>query len=70
MNNRSFVSLLLLFSLIMLPVSAIIAHAAHGKALSHTWLHLHGLFGVIFLVSGIFHVCYNWRTLKNHLKFK
>jgi hypothetical protein len=70
MNKRAVVSLLLLFSLIMLPVSAIIIHATHGRIISHTWLHLHAMFGLIFLIAGVFHAVYNWRALKNYLKVK
>jgi len=70
MNKRAVVAITLLFTLVMLPVSAIIEHATHGRIISHTWLHLHGLFGLIFLIAGIFHAVYNWRTLKNYLRFK
>jgi protein-S-isoprenylcysteine O-methyltransferase Ste14 len=70
MNKRAVVSLTLLFSLVMLPVSAIIIHATHGSKTSHTWLHLHAIFGLIFLIAGIFHAVDNWRTLKNYLKAK
>ena len=67
MNKRAIVSLILLFSLIMMPVSGIIVHITHGKAISHTWLHLHALSGIIFSIAGMFHVVYNWRILKNYL---
>ena len=70
MNKRAIVSLILLFSLIMMPVSGIIVHATHRAAISHTWLHLHGLFGVIFLIAALCHVVYNWRILKNYLAGK
>jgi uncharacterized membrane protein len=67
MNKRAVVSLILLFSLCMLPVSGFLVHAKHGSAVNHTWLHLHVLFGIIFCIAGVFHVSYNWKVLKNHL---
>jgi hypothetical protein len=67
LNKRGVVSLILLITLIMMPVSAAIVHATHGGAISHKWLHLHALFGVIFIVAGIYHVVHNWRTLKHYL---
>jgi uncharacterized membrane protein len=67
LNKRIIVSLILLFSLIMMPVSAVIVHSTHGTAVSHTWLHLHVVFAVTFTVAGAYHVVYNWRTLKYYL---
>jgi uncharacterized membrane protein len=69
-SNRGVVSLMLLFTFIMMPVSGIIVHVMHGTKTSHTWLHLHGLFGVLFMIAGIFHVVYNWRVLKNYVLSK
>jgi len=66
-SQRAIVSLTLLLTTIMMPVSAWIVHATHGTALSHTWLHLHVLFGVMFIIAGVFHIIYNWRTLIHHL---
>ena len=70
LNKREVVSSILLVTLIMMPISAIIVHVAHGKAVSHLWLHIHVVFGVLFAVAGIFHVAYNWRTLKHYLTGK
>ena len=67
LNKRGIVSLVLLLSLIMMPVSAVIVHISHGTAVSHVWLHLHVIFAVTFTVAGIYHVVYNWRTLKSYL---
>jgi predicted transporter len=71
MNKRVIVSLALLASLIMTPVSAVIVHVTHGKEIiSHAWLHLHVLFGFIFVAAGIYHIVNNWRTLKYYLMGK
>ena len=67
LNKRALVSLILLVTLIMMPVSAGIIHTTHGLAISHTWLHLHVIFGVAFIIAGTYHIIYNWRILKNYL---
>ena len=69
-NKRLIVSLILLVTLITMPVSGIIVHVTHGAKTSHTWLHLHVVFGVIFIIAGIYHVIYNWRALKHYLAGK
>ena len=69
-NRRKVVSSILLATFIMMPVSAVIIHVTHGKAVSHLWLHLHVVFGVLFVIAGVFHVVYNWRTLKHYLTSK
>ena len=66
-SNKRIVSLILLATLIMLPVSAVILHISHGTGISHRWLHFHVLFGIIFVIAAIFHVVYNWRALKHYL---
>ena len=42
--------------------------ATHGSRFSHTWLHIHVVFGILFVVACIFHVVLNWRTLKLWMK--
>ena len=66
-NKRTVVSLILLVTLFMMPVSAAIIHITHGTTISHIWLHLHVLFAVSFTVAGICHAAYNWRALKHYL---
>ena len=66
-NKRVVVSLILLFTLIMMPVSAAIVHSTHETAISHTWLHLHVLFAAMFMIASGYHVAYNWRALKHYL---
>jgi uncharacterized membrane protein len=69
-NKRKVVALILLATFIMLPISGAYIHATHGEATSHKWLHLHVLFGVIFIVACIYHIVYNWRVLKHYLTGK
>ena len=69
-NKRKVVALILLATFIMLPISGVYIHVTHGEAASHKWLHIHVLFGVIFIVAGNYHVVYNWKVLKNYLTGK
>ena len=39
----------------------------YGSKMSHSWLHIHVLFGIIFIVACIFHAVLNRRTLKYYL---
>jgi uncharacterized membrane protein len=66
-SSRRIVALILLCSFVMMPVSGVVVHATHGNALSHTWLHLHVLSAVTFIVAGAYHVVFNWRTLKIYI---
>ncbi|MDR2904682.1 MAG: 4Fe-4S binding protein [Helicobacteraceae bacterium] len=65
-NKRKIVSLMLLATFIMMPTSAVYIHVTHGTETSHNWLHIHVLFGAIFMVVGIYHIVYNWRVLKHY----
>jgi len=69
-NKRKIVALILLATFIMLPISGVYVHITHGTATSHKWLHIHVLFGVIFVVVGIYHIVNNWRVLKHYLTGK
>ncbi|MDR2475570.1 MAG: DUF4405 domain-containing protein [Bacteroidales bacterium] len=68
-KSRKTVSILLLLSFIMLTVSGIIILPMPSDGTnSHTWLHLHVLFAIIFIVAGIYHIVHNWKTLKMYFK--
>lgn len=67
-KKRLIVSLTLLVTAIIMPVTALIHHVTgHESKFSHTWLHIHVAFGLIFAIASIFHVVYNWKTLKNYI---
>ena len=68
-KKRLVVSLTLFITSIIMPISALIHHiTGHESKFSHTFLHIHVAVGVIFVVAFIFHVFFNWKTLKNYLK--
>ena len=39
----------------------------YGSKLSHNFLHIHVVFGFIFIVACIFHIVLNWKTMKYFL---
>jgi len=67
MLKKRIISLMLLLSLVMMPVSAVIIHKMHGTITGHKWLHIHVLFGVVFMITGICHIVFNWRMLKHYI---
>ena len=67
-KKRLVVSLTLLVTAIIMPVSALIYHVTGHE--SHIWLHIHGAFGFMFVIASIFHIVYNWKTLKNYIVSK
>lgn len=70
-NKRAIISIGLLISLIMMPITGIFTHATHrAEATSNLWLHIHVIFGILFTIFGILHFVYNWRTLKHYIKSK
>lgn len=69
-KKRRIVSILLLISLIATPITGLLIHASHGKMIEHSWLHIHVLSGFIFMASGIFHLVWNWKSMKRYITEK
>ena len=69
-NKRKIVSILLLISLIAMPITGGITHATHEQMSGHIWLHIHIFSGFIFTVSAIFHLIWNWKTMKRYITGK
>lgn len=71
MKKRAITSIGLFITLLLMPVSALIAHLAHGGGPArHAWLHIHVVAGIAFMIFGILHVVYNWKALKRYLSGK
>ena len=68
-NKRAIVSIALFVLFILLPVSGkmIVAMQDDHEAM-FIWAGVHGLLGFLFAVVGIFHIVYNWKSLKQYLK--
>ena len=68
-NKRAVVSVALFVMFILLPISGkmIVAVQDNHEAM-YIWAGIHSLLGLLFAVFGIFHIVYNWKTLKQYLK--
>jgi hypothetical protein len=66
-DKRAITSLTLLFTAVMMPVSAWMIHVMREIGGGQIWFYLHSLFGAMFMIAGIFHIMYNWRTLMRYL---
>jgi len=70
-NKRAVVSILLFVMFILLPVSGrMISIDGAVAENAYVWSAIHCLIGLIFTVVGIFHIVYNWKSLKNYLTKK
>ncbi len=79
---RKYVSLFLLYALIMLAVSGIILYIMpHGRVAYWTgwrllgldkdqWDSLHTIFGFLLIFFGFWHVILNWKSIINYLRGK
>ena len=81
-QGRAFASLLSLVSFLVLGITGVILYLTpqgrvaywvdwHLMGLDKSqWGNIHILGALLFLIAGIFHLCYNWRPLINYLSGK
>jgi len=70
-NKRAFVSVALFIMFILLPISGkMIEIMKDNQEAMYVWVGIHCLLGLLFTGFGIFHIVYNWKTLKYYLKKK
>ena len=70
-NKRAVVSVALFILFILLPISGKMIEAVKDNHESMlVWGGIHCLLGLLFTCFGIFHIVYNWKTLKHYLKKK
>ena len=70
-NERAFVSIALFVMFILLPISGrMIDIMKDNPEAAHTWGNIHCLLGLLFTGFGLFHIVYNWNTLKHYFKKK
>jgi hypothetical protein len=70
-SRRAFVSISLLASGLVLPVSGLIIHKLGFQELTvarHFWMSVHNMAGFLFTFFAICHVVINRRALGNYLK--
>ncbi|MDR0413947.1 MAG: DUF4405 domain-containing protein [Prevotellaceae bacterium] len=63
-NKRAVVSVILLITFIIMPVSGKMVQVS-GRDIF--WVTLHGLSGQLFIIAGIFHIVFNWKALKRYM---
>lgn len=69
MNKRAIVSMSMLFSFIWLPPSGVVLHLTDNAAMSqlrHAAMAVHNFAGIIFLISALIHVVYNFNAIKQY----
>lgn len=81
-NGRQLASLIVTFAFIIIAVSGLVLYIVPpGRVANWTnwmlfgltkdqWAAVHTIFAFIFIVSGIFHIYFNWRILIGYLKYK
>lgn len=70
-NIRSFVSLMVLFAGLGLPVTGIANHVCQFEPLTvtrHAWMTAHNVLALLFVIFAAWHGVLNRRTLWNHLE--
>lgn len=70
-NTRSFVTLMIAFSGLGLPVTGIANHFfgfAPPSVERHAWMSAHNCLGILFVVFSIWHVVLNRRALWKHVR--
>ncbi|MDR0844535.1 MAG: DUF4405 domain-containing protein [Tannerella sp.] len=69
-NKRAGVSIALFIIFILLPVSGIMLAKTKDNPEAFAgrfWDALHGILGVLFIISGLFHIIFNRKALKHYL---
>ena len=70
-KSRRIISVVLFAALFILPVTGVLIDVAErtvNEFLLHFATVFHGFTGIVFTVSGIFHVVNNWKSMKRYLK--
>jgi len=71
LNGRAIVFYFLFFSVLILPISGILLHITHendSEKIEYISMAFHNLAAIIFTISSVMHVRYNWRPILNYLK--
>jgi hypothetical protein len=70
-NKRSFISIAMIFSGLILPFSGMANHKHQFEMLTierHFWMTVHNTAAILFVIFAILHISYNWRILINYIK--
>jgi putative Mn2+ efflux pump MntP len=66
-NKRAVVSVILFITFVLMPVSGKMVQLSERDFF---WVTLHGLSGQLFMIAGVFHIVYNWKTFKQYISRK
>ena len=81
-NWRSFTSIYMGFSFILMAITGIVLYIAPPGRVAYwsnwffigltktDWQSIHTIFSFLFVASGIFHIIFNWKPLLNYLRRK
>jgi len=70
-NKRSFISIAMVFTILILSFSGMANHKHQFEQLTverHFWMTIHNAAAVLFVIFAILHFSYNWQVLINYSK--
>lgn len=68
-RKRAVISITLFALFLFLPISGkMIVAMRENPETMYLWEGIHALSGFLFTIFGVFHVVYNWQTLKHYLQ--
>jgi hypothetical protein len=70
-NKRALVSAFMLVSFVCLPFTGFMLHAASNMgngSSKHMWMSVHNVLGIIFCISCMWHLVFNFRGLKKFVQ--
>ncbi|MDR2540771.1 MAG: hypothetical protein LBD11_03110 [Candidatus Peribacteria bacterium] len=67
MKKRAIVSIVLFVSFLLLPITAIM-DLFFESYVGEVGKIIHTIAGIVFTLMAIFHIAFNWKTLKSYMK--
>ncbi len=70
-NKRAFIANGMFFSGILLPFSGYMNHKLQSETITgsrHFWMAVHDMAAILFTISVIIHIYYNWNSLVKYIK--
>jgi hypothetical protein len=69
-NKRAVASVALFIAFILLPISGKMIQYGRETFWGNLGLQIHGWSASLFMIAGIFHIVFNWKTLKQYMNRK
>jgi hypothetical protein len=70
LNKRALVFFYLIFSGVILPISGLMLHASSSDRVKFIAMVLHNMAAIVFTITSIVHVRYNWKPIVNYVQAK